>query len=121
MVQVLACSDAERKGVPMSQNIHPKYEVVKVQCSCGHEFHTRSTFPGETLKVEVCSECHPFYTGKHKIVDTEGRVDQFMRRYANKQSQAAKPALAAPEAKAAKKSTKAKTTKKKKETKQDES
>lgn len=79
-----------RKGILMKENIHPNYKVVNVQCSCGHQFSTRSTYHGDALRVEVCSECHPFYTGKHKIVDTEGRVDQFMRRYANKQSQASK-------------------------------
>ena len=64
----------------MKAEIHPNYAVIKVVCSCGNEFTTRSTL-GQDLNVEVCSSCHPFYTGKQKIVDTEGRVDKFMQRY----------------------------------------
>lgn len=76
----------------MKADIHPNYKEVEVACSCGNTFHTKSTYGGEVLKVEVCNECHPFYTGKHKIVDTEGRVDQFRRRYGsmNKQDKKAK-------------------------------
>lgn len=65
----------------MKAEIHPNYKEIEVTCSCGNRFMTKSTFAGEVLKVEVCNACHPFYTGKHKIVDTEGRVDQFRRRY----------------------------------------
>jgi large subunit ribosomal protein L31 len=65
----------------MKEGIHPAYADVKVICSCGNEFTTRSTQGGE-LHVEVCSNCHPFYTGKQKIVDTAGRVDKFRRKYA---------------------------------------
>lgn len=68
----------------MRADIHPKYEVVQVVCGCGNAFETRSTIGRETLRVDVCNACHPFYTGKHKVVDTEGRVDKFMRRYARK-------------------------------------
>jgi large subunit ribosomal protein L31 len=64
----------------MKADIHPNYADTKVVCSCGNEFTTRSTLGGE-LHVEVCSACHPFYTGKQKIVDTGGRVDKFRRRY----------------------------------------
>ncbi len=64
----------------MKANIHPKYKEIKVVCSCGNEFTTRSTM-GEDLHIEVCSACHPFYTGKQKIVDTAGRVDKFRRKY----------------------------------------
>jgi large subunit ribosomal protein L31 len=64
----------------MKPEIHPAYTEIKVVCSCGNEFVTRSTL-GEDLTVEVCSACHPFYTGKQKIVDTGGRVDKFRRRY----------------------------------------
>ena len=64
----------------MKAEIHPDYTEIKVTCSCGNEFTTRSTL-GEDLQVEVCSACHPFYTGKQKIVDTGGRVDKFRRRY----------------------------------------
>ncbi|MBK1633032.1 50S ribosomal protein L31 [Thiohalocapsa halophila] len=64
----------------MKADIHPNYQEIKVVCSCGNSFTTRSTH-GEELHVEVCSACHPFYTGKQKILDTGGRVDKFRRRY----------------------------------------
>ena len=64
----------------MKADIHPKYDEIKVTCSCGNEFMTRSTM-GQELHVEVCSACHPFYTGKQKIMDTAGRVDKFRKRY----------------------------------------
>jgi len=64
----------------MKADIHPEYKEIKVNCSCGSEFTTRSTL-GEDLHIEVCSACHPFYTGKQKIVDTAGRVDKFRKRY----------------------------------------
>ena len=64
----------------MKPGIHPAYEDVTVNCSCGASFVTRSTV-GKDLQIEVCSQCHPFYTGKQKIVDTGGRVDKFRRRY----------------------------------------
>jgi large subunit ribosomal protein L31 len=60
---------------------HPKYEEIKVTCSCGNTFKTRSTMNKE-LHIEVCSVCHPFYTGKQKIVDTAGRVERFKQKYA---------------------------------------
>jgi large subunit ribosomal protein L31 len=63
-------------------DIHPKYETVTIKCACGNEFETRSTLKGP-ISVEICSECHPFYTGKQKLVDTAGRVDRFRRKYAN--------------------------------------
>ena len=63
----------------MKAGIHPKFETSKVHCACGNEFETLS---GKSeIKVEICSACHPFYTGKQKIVDTEGRVDKFTQRY----------------------------------------
>lgn len=64
----------------MKDDIHPDYREITVTCSCGNSFVTRSTL-GEDLHVEVCSACHPFYTGKQKIVDTAGRVDKFRRKY----------------------------------------
>jgi large subunit ribosomal protein L31 len=64
----------------MKEGIHPEYTDVKVVCSCGNEFTTRST-KGKDLHVEVCSACHPFYTGKQKVLDTAGRVDKFRRKY----------------------------------------
>lgn len=67
----------------MKPKIHPKYEEVAVTCSCGNTFKTRSTLGKPTLHIEVCSACHPFYTGKQKIVDTAGRVERFRSRYKN--------------------------------------
>ncbi|MDH3587964.1 MAG: 50S ribosomal protein L31 [Gammaproteobacteria bacterium] len=64
----------------MKHDIHPKYEEMTVSCSCGNSFKTRSTLC-EDLHVEVCSKCHPFFTGKQKIVDSGGRVDKFRRKY----------------------------------------
>jgi large subunit ribosomal protein L31 len=64
----------------MKADIHPKYALITVTCTCGNTFQTRSTL-GEDLQVEVCSSCHPFYTGKQKIVDSGGRVDKFRKRY----------------------------------------
>lgn len=64
----------------MKPEIHPSYEAVQVECACGNSFETRSTL-GEDLHVEVCSACHPFFTGKQKIMDTAGQVDKFRRRY----------------------------------------
>jgi large subunit ribosomal protein L31 len=64
----------------MKADIHPDYKTITVKCSCGNSFETRSTV-GRNLQVEVCSACHPFYTGKQKLLDTAGRVDKFRRRY----------------------------------------
>jgi len=64
----------------MKADTHPAYETVKVTCSCGESFETRSTV-GHDLGIEVCSKCHPFYTGKQKMLDTGGRVDKFRQRY----------------------------------------
>ncbi len=63
----------------MKSGIHPKYMECKVTCACGETFVTRATKP--ELHVEICSKCHPFYTGTQKIVDTEGRVERFIKRY----------------------------------------
>jgi large subunit ribosomal protein L31 len=65
----------------MKADIHPQYNVTTVTCSCGNTFTTRSTAPNGTIHVEVCSNCHPFYTGKQKILDTGGRVARFERRF----------------------------------------
>jgi large subunit ribosomal protein L31 len=66
-------------GDTLKDDIHPKYVESKVLCSCGETFVTRSTLP--EIKVEVCSACHPFYTGKQKLVDTAGRVERFNKKY----------------------------------------
>jgi len=63
----------------MKTDIHPNYQLASVRCSCGNHFTTRSTKP--ELIVELCNECHPFFTGKQKLVDTGGRVERFQRRY----------------------------------------
>jgi len=67
----------------MKQGIHPEYVRSVVRCSCGNTFETRSTSP--EIHVELCSQCHPFYTGKQKLVDAGGRVERFQRRYAKSQ------------------------------------
>ncbi len=64
----------------MKSKIHPAYEEISVTCSCGNTFKTRSTAKRD-LHLEVCSACHPFYTGKQKMLDTAGRVDKFRRKY----------------------------------------
>jgi large subunit ribosomal protein L31 len=68
----------------MKTGIHPEYVEATVHCSCGNTFTTRSTQPD--LHVELCNECHPFFTGKQKTVDTAGRIDRFERRYGKKAS-----------------------------------
>ena len=70
----------------MRADIHPEYVVTTVRCSCGNSFTTRST--KADLHVELCSECHPFYTGKQKLVDTGGRIDRFERRYGKRRKNA---------------------------------
>jgi len=63
----------------MKKGIHPKYEPTTVTCACGNVFEVRSTV--KDVKVEICSNCHPFFTGKQKLVDTAGRVERFKKRY----------------------------------------
>ena len=63
----------------MKEGIHPKYVTATVVCACGNKFETRST--KDQIRVEICNACHPFFTGKQKIVDTEGRVEKFMQKY----------------------------------------
>jgi len=70
----------------MKQEIHPDYKEIKVTCSCGNSFVTRSTAGKDKLSIEVCSKCHPFYTGKQKIIDTAGRVDRFKQKYKSRLS-----------------------------------
>ena len=76
----------------MKVGIHPAYNEVKVSCACGHTFLTRSTHKGD-IRVEICSSCHPFFTGRQKLIDTEGRVDRFQKKAAKaKEMQAQKKA-----------------------------
>jgi len=70
------------RGFKMRAEIHPDYAEIQVTCSCGNTFSTRSTMK-KPLHVEVCSSCHPFYTGKQKIVDTAGRVEKFNQKFGN--------------------------------------
>ncbi len=71
----------------MKNNIHPKFKQTMVRCACGTEFVTGST--KDTIRVEICSKCHPFFTGKQKLVDTAGRVERFRRKYAHLEKPAA--------------------------------
>ncbi|MDR1952586.1 MAG: 50S ribosomal protein L31 [Elusimicrobiota bacterium] len=64
----------------MKEGIHPKYQDCTVSCACGYSFKTRSTKP--VIKLEICSNCHPFFTGKQKLIDTAGRVEKFQKRFA---------------------------------------
>ncbi len=66
----------------MKENIHPNFEKTTIQCACGNKMETRST--KDNIRVEICSKCHPFFTGKQKLVDTSGRVDMFKKRYGAK-------------------------------------
>ncbi len=85
----------------MKAGIHPAYNEVNVTCACASTFRTRSTHKGD-LRVEICAACHPFFTGRQKLVDTEGRVDRFQKKFAKaRELQAQKKA--ADDAKAAKK------------------
>ncbi|PYU97976.1 MAG: 50S ribosomal protein L31 [Acidobacteria bacterium] len=79
----------------MKADIHPPYHEIAVVCACGNTFKTRSTHNGDVLHVEICSHCHPFFTGKQKLVDSAGRVERFRRKYAG----VAKPAASTKEAK----------------------
>jgi len=72
----------------MKRGIHPDYHPVTVHCACGHTFQTRSTMKGEFLRVEICSNCHPFFTGKQKLLDTAGRIERFTRKYADAKAKA---------------------------------
>jgi len=67
----------------MKADIHPNYQPIKASCSCGNVIATRSTI-GKDILIDVCSECHPFYTGKQKIMDSAGRVDRFNKRFGNR-------------------------------------
>jgi large subunit ribosomal protein L31 len=76
------------------EGIHPKYETINVKCACGTHFETRSTHKGDIV-LEICSACHPFFTGKQKLVDTAGRVERFRRKFAKSDAGKAETAAAA--------------------------
>lgn len=65
----------------MKSDLHPAYHVITVECACGASHQTRSTQTDDVLKTDICSKCHPFYTGQQKLVDTAGRVDKYMKKY----------------------------------------
>ncbi|MCL5671833.1 MAG: 50S ribosomal protein L31 [Acidobacteria bacterium] len=67
----------------MKTDIHPEYHEVQIVCACGSSFQTRSTCKDAVLHVEICSNCHPFFTGKQKLIDSAGRVERFQKKYAN--------------------------------------
>ncbi len=68
----------------MKENIHPNYHEITVTCACGNIFKTGSTHEGSEMKIDICNKCHPFFTGKQKIVDTSGRVERFMKKFQDK-------------------------------------
>jgi len=90
----------------VKEGIHPKYQVVDVRCACGNTFKTRSTKP--ELHLEICAACHPFFTGRQKLIDTEGRVERFTKKFGVQTSEQRKTAAKAVKAT---KATKAKTAK----------
>lgn len=69
----------------MKPNLHPVYVPTEITCACGHKWETRSTQPD--LRVDICAQCHPFFTGKVKLVDTEGRIERFRKKYAKTNAQ----------------------------------
>ena len=79
----------------MKTGIHPNYREITVACACGNAFKTRSTYKSDVLHLEICSRCHPFYTGKQKLIDSAGRIERFRRKYAGIK----KPGSAAAESK----------------------
>ena len=93
----------------MKEGIHPKYEEVEVRCACGNTFKTRST--KSELHLEICSACHPFFTGRQKLIDTEGRVERFNKKFGaqtSEQRKTAEKAAKASKAAAAKKTARTK-------------
>jgi large subunit ribosomal protein L31 len=72
-------ASSNAQGAPVKANLHPPYRKITAVCACGNQFETRSTSP--SIHVEVCSQCHPYFTGKQRLVDTAGRVDRFRRKY----------------------------------------
>jgi len=81
-------------GALMKPGIHPDYHELTIHCACGNAFKTRSTYKGAMMRVEICSNCHPFFTGKQKLLDTAGRVERFQKKYA-KAAEAVEAAKAA--------------------------
>jgi len=78
-VRLFATESVKPIEVPMKEGIHPKYHKVMVSCACGNQFETHST--KAEIRMEICSACHPFFTGKQKLIDTAGRIERFNRKY----------------------------------------
>ena len=78
----------------MKKDIHPEYNTIKASCACGNEFETGST--AQKIRVEVCSACHPFFTGKQKLVDSAGRVERFQKKYGDRAATLGKKKKSAP-------------------------
>ena len=79
----------ERMSLSMKAGIHPAYNEVSIICACGNTFRTRSTHKGD-IRVEICSKCHPFFTGRQRLVDTAGRIERFNKKYGKKQPEPVK-------------------------------
>ena len=92
----------------MKPGIHPKYQEVEVRCACGNTFKTRSTKP--ELHLEICNQCHPFFTGRQKLIDTEGRVERFTKRFGAQSAEARRAATKATKATKAAKASKSRKT-----------
>ena len=79
----------ERISLPMKAGIHPAYNEISIICACGNTFRTRSTHKGD-IRVEICSKCHPFFTGRQRLVDTAGRIERFNKKYGKKTAEPVK-------------------------------
>lgn len=84
ILHVVSAQQGKCSGGKMKKGIHPEYKLTKITCACGNVIETRSTV--ENMFVEICSACHPFYTGKQKLVDTAGRIERFNKRYGIKET-----------------------------------
>jgi len=84
----------------MKAGIHPAYNEINVTCACGHTFKTRSTHKGD-IRVEICSSCHPFFTGRQKLIDSEGRIERFTKKYGVQTTESRKKAAKAKKTSAA--------------------
>ena len=82
-----AVQTGRRLGAIMKPGIHPDYHDVTVHCACGSTFKTRSTHKGNLVRVEICSSCHPFFTGRQKLVDSAGRVERYNKKYGKKKAE----------------------------------
>ena len=97
------------KELAVKEGIHPKYHVVEARCACGHSWKTRST--KNELHLEICSNCHPFFTGRQKLIDTEGRVERFTKRFGTQTTEVRKKQVVAAKATKATKAAKSKKSK----------